>query len=177
MLHRHLKGRAAPRLHFSFEEELLETGGGIRAALGTLGGAPFYVVSGDSLWTDGPNGSALERIAQAWDGDKMDLLLLLQPVAGMTLTPGRGDYDLNADGRAVRSLDRTGAYMWTSIRICAPRLFDGAPDGPFSFLDLMDRAQAQGRLYGLVHDAEWHHITTGADLERVNAALAARKRA
>jgi hypothetical protein len=28
-----------------------------------------------------------------------------------------------------------------------------------------------------VHDAEWHHITTGADLERVNAALAARKRA
>jgi MurNAc alpha-1-phosphate uridylyltransferase len=177
VLHAHLKERKSPRLHFSFETELLETGGGICAAKESLGDRPYFVVSGDSLWTDGPDGSALERVAKAWDGDKMDILLLLQPLNAMTLTPGKGDYDIAPDGRAIRSLDKTGTHMWTSIRICSPHIFDGAPQGPFSFLELMDKAERAGRLYALVHDAEWHHITTAEDLDRVNAALAERKRA
>jgi MurNAc alpha-1-phosphate uridylyltransferase len=174
-----LKERAGlgPRLHFSFEKELLETGGGLRAAKDMLGDKPYFVVSGDSLWTDGPGGSALQRTAQAWDGDKMDILLLLQPLNAMTLTPGRGDYNIAEDGRAIRSLDKSGTHMWTSIRICAPHIFDGTPEGPFSFLELMDKAERAGRLYALVHDAEWHHITTAEDLDRVNAALLERKRA
>ena len=47
----------------------------------------------------------------------MDILLLLQPVQAMTLTQGVGDYDIDSDGRAVRSLDQTGQYMFGGIRI------------------------------------------------------------
>ncbi len=57
--------------------------------------------------------------------------------------------------------------MWTSVRLCGPSLFEDTPDDHFSFLELMDRAESRGRLYGLIHDGDWHHISTPADLERV----------
>ena len=101
----------------------------------------------------------------------MDLLLMMQPLSRMTLTEGRGDYDVMPDGRAVRSRTQSGSGMWTSVRLCTAELFDDTPDGPFSFLELMDRAESRGRLYGLIHEGEWHHISTPADLERVNAAM------
>ena len=94
--------------------------------------------------------------------------MLLQPVDTMALTEGVGDYDLDENGQAIRSLDKTGAYMFTSIRINAPHIFDGAPDGPFNYRDLMDKAQEKGRLHGIVHSGKWHHISTPEDLEAVN---------
>jgi MurNAc alpha-1-phosphate uridylyltransferase len=173
MMETHLRQRSAPRLTFSHETALLDTGGGVKNALGTMGRNPFFITAGDSVWTDGPPGAALDRMVAAWDPAKMDMLLLLQPLTHMTLTEGRGDYDVLPDGRAVRSRDKSGVAMWTSVRLCKPSLFDDTPDGPFSFLTLMDRAEAQGKLYALMHDGDWHHISTPSDLERVNAAIAA----
>ena len=167
----HLAGRTSPQITLSREETLLETGGGVKHALATTNGQPFYVIAGDTVWTDGPGGNALTRLARAWDPARMDILTLLMPVDHMVLTHGVGDYDLDPDGRVRRSFDKTGAHMFTNIRINRPEIFADAPDGPFSFLTLMDRAQAAGRFYGLVHDGDWHHISTPQELERVNAAL------
>ncbi len=173
-LENHLSQRLAPpTLMFSREETLLDTGGGIKKALSTMGDRPFFAVSGDGFWTDSSEDTALSRLCRAWDEETMDILLLLQPLSRMVLTRGVGDYDLTPDGRAIRSLDKKGAYMWTSIRLCRPGIFNDTPDDAFSFLELMDRAQSQGRLYGLVHDADWHHISTPEDLDRVAESLAA----
>jgi MurNAc alpha-1-phosphate uridylyltransferase len=49
-LRRHLESRRQPRVVFSEEAELLETGGGVKAALPLLGKAPFFVINGDVLW-------------------------------------------------------------------------------------------------------------------------------
>lgn len=166
ILELHLEGRSSPRITISHENELLDTGGGVVKALPHLGSHPFYVIAGDALWTDGP-GCALKRLAAAWDPARMDILTLLQPRVRMTLTGSAGDYDLAPDGRVIRSRDKTGAYMWTNIRLNAPSLYQDAPTGAFSFLDLMDRAERAGRFYALVHDGDWHHISTPQDLERV----------
>jgi MurNAc alpha-1-phosphate uridylyltransferase len=170
----HLGQRTSPRLTYSWERELLDTGGGIKKALYTMGRKPFYIFSGDTLWEDGPSGNTLSRLASAWD-DSMDLLLLLQPVDRMTLTHGTGDYDIDANGKPLRNRNRQGQYFWPSIRMAHPRLFDNTPDGKFSFLDLMDRAEAAGRLGALVHDGLCHHITAPDDLDRINAFYASRR--
>ncbi|MCB9990284.1 MAG: nucleotidyltransferase family protein [Rhodospirillales bacterium] len=176
MLETHLSQRARPQMLFSREQTLLDTGGGLKKAMRLLDDGPFFAVSGDSFWTDTPGQpGALERMAAAWDGDKMDLLLLLQPLSAMSLTPGLGDYDIAPDGRGLRSAAKTGTHMWTSIRLCSPALFDNTPDTPFSFLDLMDRAEKQGRLYTLGHKGAWHHITTADDVGRLNDTLDGRK--
>ena len=170
ILHEHLSARQTPEIILSHEPEILDTGGGIKAAIKNFK-APFFVLSGDSVWEDAPSDNTLQTLTRHWDAKKMDILFLLQPVKDMKLTRGVGDYDLDADGRATRSADQTGAYMFTSIRINAPEIFKSAPEQPFSYLDLLDQAEKAGRLYGLVHKGMWHHISTPEDLEAVNKAL------
>lgn len=169
ILHEHLSARQNPEIILSHEPEILDTGGGIKAAMKHFD-APFFVLSGDSVWEDTPGQNTLQTLARHWNPEKMDILILLQPVQSMSLKHGVGDYDLDADGRAVRSADKTGAYMFTSIRINAAQIFETAPEQPFSYLELLDRAEKAGRLYGLVHEGMWHHISTPEDLEAVNKA-------
>jgi MurNAc alpha-1-phosphate uridylyltransferase len=171
-----LKERRTPRISLSFEPELLETGGGIKKVLPHFNG-DFLVLAGDGFWEDRPdaeNGNALRTLAQNWRPEEMDILMLLQPVERMTLTQGIGDYHLDAEGRAVRAKDQSGTYMFTGLRINRPDIFNGALEGPFSYLELMDEAQRKGRLYGLVYGGEWHHISTPEDVLRVQADLLSR---
>lgn len=175
MLEAHLAQRTDIEIRLSIEDTLLDTGGGLKAGLAQMpelsADQPFYIVSGDSIWTDAPGRCALHDMATAWDANAMDLLLMLQPLERMVLTAGNGDYDMADDGRAVRSLGKNGGFVWTSVRLCTPALFDRTPDGAFSFLDLMDRAEKAGRLYGHIHHGVWHHITSADDLHRVDRAL------
>lgn len=170
-INRHLQPRRTPRITFSHEPSLLDTGGGIRKAVQHFHGESFYVVSGDGLWTDPPGETALQQMAAQWDPDKMDILILLQQVSAMKLTMGVGDYDIRSDGRAVRSRHKTGTHMFTSIRINHPRIFDNAPFGAFSYLPLLDQAENDGRLFALEHKGMWHHISTPEDLRAVNFAV------
>lgn len=167
----HLQKRTDVRINLSFEDKLLDTGGGLANALDTMNGRPFYIISGDAFWVDHPHEDTLPALAAQWDTETTDLLLLLQPADNMKLTHGVGDYAFDDNGIPVRILDKTGTHMFTSIRIAHPRLFDGCPEGPFSFLQLMDKAEAEGRLRAVIHKGDWHHISTPEELERVEKAL------
>lgn len=160
-----------PSIYFSEEDDLLDTGLGVKRALHTMENKPFYLCNGDAFWTDGPNETVFERLAHMWNPETMDILLLLQPVKNMILTKGVGNYNLDNTGKAMRCVNQDGQYMFAGVRICNPDIFQDSPNEPFSFLQLMDAAQEKGRLYGLIHDADWHHISTPEDLERVNNAL------
>lgn len=157
----------------SEEKSLLNTGGGVKNAIETMEGKPFYLINGDALWEDN-TAPALQRLANAWNPQTMDILLLLQPTENMTLTHGVGDYNMENNNRAVRALNKDGDYMFGGIRIVSPDVFNNCPESAFSFLDLMDEAQEQNRLAAVIHDGQWHHISTPAELDRVNAAFATR---
>ena len=101
-LERHLAPRQRPQIVISDERgELLGTGGGIAKALPQLGGAPFFLVNSDTVWLDGvkPN---FTRLAEAFDPQTMDALLLLAPTAGSIGYTGRGDFAMLPDGRLRR---------------------------------------------------------------------------
>ncbi|MFK7839996.1 MAG: nucleotidyltransferase family protein [Bdellovibrionales bacterium] len=151
----------------SYEDNLLDTGGGIKKMIHHFDDS-FFVLSGDSLW-DNAKTNTLKSMQDFWNPENMDILMLLQPISCMTKTKPVGDYHLNGQGKATRALDKTGDTMFTSIRINHPRIFDQTPDGPFSYLDLMDRAQEKGRLYGIIHQGDWHHISTPDDLETIDS--------
>lgn len=170
-----LQKRNNPKITISHEPELLDTGGGIRNTLKYFDNNPFFVLSGDGLWADNPAAPALLSLQQYWNPDIMDILILLQPVSTMKLTHGVGDYIMDGQGRAARALDKTGDYMFTSMRINHPRIFEGTPETPFSYLQLLDKAQDQGRLYGLMHRGDWHHLSTPQDVEKVEAFLLQQK--
>jgi MurNAc alpha-1-phosphate uridylyltransferase len=147
-------------VQFSPEPDLLDTGGGVARALEHLGGRPFYVCNADIIWRDGGD-SALARLAAAFDADRMDALLLLQPVAGAFGYDGPGDFHLGAEGRLRRRRPgETTDHLFAGVQILHPRLFADCPAGPFSLNLLYDRAMTIDRLFGIVHDGGWYHVGT-----------------
>ncbi len=172
LLRRHLEGRERPRIVFSDEESLLDTGGGIARALPLLGEEPFYVANGDVVWLDGP-APALGRLAEAWDPERMDALLLLQPGNGAFGYDGLGDFRMDPEGRLTRRDERKLApFIYAGLQVLHPRLLEGAPEGAFSLNRLWDRAAEAGRLYGLRHEGAWYHVGTPAALKAVERELA-----
>ncbi|HEY4165821.1 MAG TPA: nucleotidyltransferase family protein [Reyranella sp.] len=155
------------------EDRLLETGGSVKNALPLLGDGPYFILNGDGLWRDGSQ-PMLSRMEAAWDPARMDALLLLHPIdkAIGREAKDRGDYFLEADNRArYRGSATSAPYMFASASICDSRLFRDSPDGPFSLLKLWTRAEAEGRLVGLVHDGDWFHIGTPQALAEAEALL------
>lgn len=163
--------RTTPRIRLQREDVLLETGGGVRLALPHFADAPFAVVNGDAFWLNGPT-PALTRLAAAFDPDQMDALLLLVRTTQVDGSVGRGDFLSDPLGRLRRPQERELApYLFGGVQILSPRLFDGAPEGAFSLNRLYDRAIESGRLFGLVHDGLWFHLSTPADLAHAEEEL------
>jgi MurNAc alpha-1-phosphate uridylyltransferase len=170
-----VKARTAPDCTLQYEPTLLETGGGVRRALPALGPGPFAVANGDSVWLDGPT-PALRRLAAAFDPARMDGLLLLVRAAQVESEVGRGDFLMDPLGAIRRPREREiSPYIFAGVQILAPALFADAPgpEVPFSLNRLFDRAIAAGRLFALVHDGVWFHLSTPPDLDRAEAQLRA----
>jgi len=155
------------------EAALLDTGGGVRAALDLLGPDPFYVVNGDAFWVDGPR-PALQRLAQAYDA-AVDGVLLVHRCFQVRAEVGFGDFGLDKWGTLRRRAEREVVpYIYAGLQIVSPALFADAPEGAFSMNLLWDRAIAAGRLRGVVHDGLWFHLSTPADLADAEYLLQAR---
>jgi N-acetyl-alpha-D-muramate 1-phosphate uridylyltransferase len=153
------QSQTAPQVVISDERrQLLGTGGGIHKALGHLGPAPFFVLNSDSFWLDGAI-PALERLRRAWDGARMDSLLLLSPQASAVGYEGAGDFHRDTGWRLTRRQPgETAPFIYAGCYLVSPSLFAGAPEGAFSMNLLWDAALARGRLFGLLHDGLWIHV-------------------
>ena len=167
----HLAVRVRPPIMLSPESELLETGGGVAHALPLLGPVPFYVANADNLWLDGPT-PALLRLASAWDDSKMDALLLLNSGATAFGYDGLGDFFLDPLGRMRRRKGgEVAPFVYAGVHILHPRLVRDVPSGAFSLNLLWDRAQGEGRLWGVAHDGQWFHVGTPDGLAIAEAEL------
>jgi len=160
-LEAHVKHRTRPEIVISDErQQLLDTGGGVVKALPMLGAEPFLIHNSDSVWIEGV-GSNLERLFAVWDPDAMDSLMLLATATTSLGYDGPGDFVMDKDGRLGRRGEREMApFVFAGVSIAHPRMFEGAPEGPFSMNRLWDRAIDSGRLYGIRLDGLWMHVGT-----------------
>ncbi|MEG6508319.1 nucleotidyltransferase family protein [Methyloligella sp. 2.7D] len=161
-----------PEIAISDERaELLDTGGGTKHALSLLGSGPFFVHNSDAVWQE-DQGMALSRMAAMWDPETMDALLLLADKETSLGYSGAGDFSLGEDGRlARRGEDAAAPFIFAGVSICDARLFEGAPEGPFSLNLLWDRALEKGRLMGVTLGGRWMHIGTPEALAEAEALL------
>ena len=146
------------RVQYSVEKELLDTGGGIKNALGQLGDGPFVVLNGD-IWTDFPFAT----------------LRGLQPKsAHLVLTPTppeKPTADFYLDQGYVRRGDANN-LTYCGIAVLTPGLFDDAPHGAFSLRDLYFAEAQAGTLRGEVLSGTWIDIGTPGQLQRARQLVA-----
>ncbi|WP_373355361.1 nucleotidyltransferase family protein [Pseudoroseicyclus sp. CXY001] len=161
-LRAHLEGRG---ILFSEEPELLESGGGLRAALPLLGPEPCFVLNADAAWE---RPTALTELARAWDPERMDALLLLVAREAAIGHPGLGDFDLSPEGRLARGR----GYVYTGAHVTKTGGLAEIGEKAFSLNMLWDRMIAGGRLFGLVHEGAWVDVGQPASLPLAESLLA-----
>jgi MurNAc alpha-1-phosphate uridylyltransferase len=172
-LEAHLKTKAKDfDLQISDErKQLMETGGGLIQALPMIAADPFLVINSDNYWIDGP-ADTLHLLASLWREEDMDALLLLVPQARASNHGGQGDFCMKADGRlARREKGKVAPFVFTGIQMVSKRLLRDAPEGPFSTNVLWDRAIAEGRCFGAVHQGLWFDVGNPAAVKATERAL------
>ena len=103
----------------------------------------------------------LHRLKAFWQEADMDILMLLVPRAGAFGFDGAGDYHRDGAGRlTARGKDSAADFIYGGIMIMKAECFKGEVETVFSLRRQFDRAEAEGRLYGVIHDGEWYHVGT-----------------
>lgn len=144
-------------------DELLDTGGGLRRALPLLGASPVMTMNTDAVW-NGPN--PLIQIMKAWEPEMEALLLMVAPtnVHGHL---GRGDFDIDDDGR----LHRAPGAIYTGVQIIRTEALDEITDQVFSMNVVWDKIAARGGLYGALYDGQWCDVGQPASIPTAEAML------
>ncbi len=161
-LEAHLALRTAPpRLHISDERGgLLETGGGTKKALHFFHGGPFFAINSDTIWIEGVRPNLL-RLAENFDPETMDGLLLVAGTATSVGYDGRGDFSMDPHGRLERRGERLiTPFVYAGACVLKPSLFADTPEGPFSLTRIFDASIAAGRLFGIRLEGLWMHVGT-----------------
>ncbi|WP_417490386.1 nucleotidyltransferase family protein [Maricaulis sp.] len=152
--------------------EVLETGGGVVKALPLLGEDPVFISNIDAIWVDGAE-AELDRMRAAWDGDRMDVLLLLAPMAATLGFDGAGDFFLGEDGRiAWRGEAARAPFAYAGVQIMKPSILAGRPAARFSMTEVWRDLVPKGRVYGLPMQSFWMHVGDPQAVKAAEARLA-----
>jgi MurNAc alpha-1-phosphate uridylyltransferase len=132
-------------------DRILETGGGLKAALPLLGDGPVAILNSDGIWT---GANPLETLAAAWDGARMEALLLLLPLEKTRAHGPKGDFRVDAKGRLLRG---TGGedHVYIGAQIIKPDRLRTIPDDVFSLNRVWDQMIAAGTAFGVLHPGDW----------------------
>lgn len=128
--------------------DILDTGGGLRAALPLLRSNPVFTLNTDAIWS-GPN--PLRLLGDAWDAARMDALLLCVPLQNAIGRIGGGDFALGPDGRLIRG----GDLVYTGAQIIKTDRLGDITEQVFSLNTLWNMLSEQGRLFGMIYPGKW----------------------
>ena len=163
MIAAHLAGRAVT---LSPEPDaILDTGGGLKAALPLLGPGPVFTLNSDAVW-QGEN--PLSALAAAWDGTRMEGLVLLLDRDRAIGHTAPGDFLTDPQGRLSRGPGRV--YSGAQIIRTDDLATIAAP--AFSLNLLWDRMIARGTLYGLGYTGQWCDVGRPESIPLAEAMLA-----
>lgn len=133
--------------------KLLETGGGLKAALDLLPGDAVFTLNSDAAWSDD---TALQTLAKAWDPGGMDALLLLAPLESCHNREAPGDFSLSPDGRVTRG----GSMVYLGAQIIARAPVEAEPGKVFSLNSVWNRLIDRGGLFGAIYGGTWADVGT-----------------
>lgn len=161
-LHSHLAPKGVLISHE--DPDILDTGGGLRAALPLLDTETVFTLNPDVLWL-GPNPLTLLRTA--WDPDQMDGLLMCVPLGRTHGRQGAGDFGIDETGHVIRG----GDLVYGGAQILKTQGLKDIHQAAFSLNLLWDQMNAAGRLHLASYPGAWCDVGTPQGIPLAEALL------
>ena len=170
----HVSNRHSPKVSISDERaELLDSGGGVKKAMAGIAAGPFFILNADSFWIDAHQ-STIRAMADYWDDNIMDMVLLLAKKEEAVGFDGKGDFFADETGRLTRRGDHEAApYVYAGAIIARAEKFHAISEARFSLNALFDEAIENERLFGFVLDGLWLHVGTPKGIQDAEDAISA----
>lgn len=144
--------------------DILDTGGGLKAALPQLGAGPVFTINPDALWL-GPN--PLSVLRDAWQDGDMDALLLCVPAERAKGRSGPGDFSVDGQGRVSRG----GPFVYGGAQIIRTDALSEIGERVFSLNLLWDILGRRGALFAAGYPGDWCDIGTPEGLATAETLL------
>lgn len=156
----HLKARD---VIVSLEDgQILETGGGLRAALPLLGDGPTVTINPDAIWL-GPN--PISDLMSSWK-PSMNALLMLVPHRRAHGTSSSGDFSLEQG-----VITRKGPFIYGGAQVIRTHELARIPSDVFSLNVYWDHLSKFGGLNGTSYTGDWCDIGTPDGLSLAEAMI------
>ncbi|MGB4191190.1 MAG: nucleotidyltransferase family protein [Rickettsiales bacterium] len=145
-------------LHFSREDELLGTAGGVKNALKILGNEPFFVINSDALYIDDDaTNSSFIQLENNWKDDSCILTLLAKKDRAFGYW-GKGDFDLNHKNQITLNKE-DGQFIHAGMQLMNYKVFENYPEKILQFYPtIYSDFIAKGKLLGFIYQGKWLHI-------------------
>lgn len=149
----YLADRIAPHLNRAgietcHEDPILETGGGLRAALPMLDANPVITMNPDVAWK-GPN--PVSQLLASWRDCMQALLMLVPSPVGSEMD----DFSLEQG-----EIGRLGPYRYTGLQIIQTDGLHAIQDTVFSLNSYWDQLAERGPIHGCVYTGQWCDVGT-----------------
>lgn len=141
--------------------DILDTGGGLVAALPHLRGQNVFTLNADMVWL-GPN--PLDVLRKAWQTTRAEALALVVPLTSAHNRTAPGDFALSSDGQ----ITRMGEYVYTGAQILDTRHLEEIDKTAFSLNEIWDILIESRRMEGVIYPGEWCDVGTPAGLALAN---------
>jgi MurNAc alpha-1-phosphate uridylyltransferase len=146
--------------------DILDTGGGLKAALPLLKSDPVFTMNTDAVWK-GPN--PLRVLADEWAGD-MQALLLCVPKANAIGHVGTGDIDIDPNGHASWGNNT----IYSGVQIIRTDIVSNTVQKVFSLKTVWEDLVAQNALNAVTYPGLWCDVGHPEGITLAEAMLASR---
>lgn len=163
MIRDHLAGTST--LFSEEQPDILETGGGLKAASPLLGHGPVYTMNTDAVWS---GANPFDMLCKAWQPERMDALLLCIPQGQAVGHKGGGDFVIGADGTAHRG----PGLVYSGLQIIQSETVRDVEETAFSLNVIWDRLIASNRLHAVAYSGEWCDVGQPASIALAEDMLA-----
>lgn len=154
-----------PEISVIHQEGLLENGGAVKNAYKVLGDNPIFALNTDVILR--ANYDIFQDMERAWNPDKMDFLILMQPYDKSIGYTGSGDFEVNDDNTIARPPLVAGkkefySFMYAGLVMLKPNIVAVNPLRVFSLKDYylnLDRVCAIK-----AKNIKWYHVSRPEDI-------------
>lgn len=142
--------------------DILDTGGGLKAALPKLESDIVLTMNPDAAWS---GANPVKALFDAWQPE-MSALLMLVPLSNATSVRETGDFSLEQG-----EIRRRGPYLYAGAQVIRTERLKDIDDRAFSLNAYWDLLAETGPLHGIIYDGTWCDIGTAEGLSAAERML------